>query len=205
MDAIVAPFRKRTQDEWVNSHLTVLVGAIYWFVSESAALGPGEELDEAKMKVNYKAARKAIMGALRGARDHVHIPNPRTRGKKAEITDEQETAFWEGWQDTIKVIDFDHTITEVTNRGWLLSDWYRSIKFLRAAGEDGDEAGDSDEDDSSAAAHVQTVKPDTMLQDKFDYLSERRRADYRKWEAEILRRIELLESGQQGDAMEVDV
>lgn len=204
LSAIITPFRKRTQDEWVDSHLTVLVGAIYWYVSESAALSPGEEmLDE--VPVGYKGARKEILVALRGARDQVHIPATTTRGKKAEITQEQEAAFWEGWQVTIKAADFDETITEVMSRGWLKSDWYRSIDLPRDAVEGGDEVDDDlDGNPASAATNVQTTRPDTMLQDKFDYLSERRRADYRRWEAGILRRIELLESGEAVDAMQVD-
>lgn len=203
MDAIIAPFRKRTEDEWVNAHLTMLVGAIYWFVSESAALAPGEEMGEASQAA-YKGVRKSILVALRGARDGVQIPNPTVRGKQAEITEEQEAAFWEGWQNTIKAADFDQAITEISTRDWLKSDWYRSIEVIRNRAEGDEEVEENDEEQAFAAVHVQTVKPDTMLQEKFDYLSERRRADYREWEAGILHRIELLESGQEEDDMEVD-
>lgn len=202
--AIVTPFGERTEDEWVHTHLTTLVGAIYWYVSRSAALAPGEEMTDENFDVGYKSARKGILGALRRAKLDVQIPNPVTRGKKAETTDEQEDAFWEGWQNTIKVADFDEAMTEITNRGWLESDWYRSIEYLRDKAEgDDEELDDLDANPRSAPANVQTTRPDTMLQDKFDYLSERKRAEYRRWEASILRRIEFLERGQQGDAMEL--
>lgn len=204
LDTIIAPYRKRTEDEWVNGHLTALVGAIYWFVSQSAALAPGEEMTPETSRIGYKSARKEILGALRAAKKTIQIPATTMRGKKAEVTEDQEAAFWAGWQEGIKVGDFDQAITEVTNRGWLNSDWYRSIEFLRDQAE-GDERGVSaDEDPTSGAGTVQITRADTMLQDKFDYLSDRRRADYRKWKADILNRIKLLESGQGSDAMDLD-
>lgn len=203
LDAIIAPYRKRTQDEWVNSHLTVLLGAIYWFVSQSAALAPGEEMTPETSQAGYKSARKEILGALRSARNDIDVPAPTTRGKKMEVTEDQEAAFWAGWQASIKVADFDQAITEVTNRGWLNSDWYRSIEFLRDKAE-GEHQGESvDEAQADLASTVQITRADTMLQDKFDYLNDRRRAEYRIWEADILRRIDLLESGHNSDAMEI--
>lgn len=204
LDAIITPYRKRTQDEWVNAHLTALVGAIYWFVSQSAALAPGEEMTPETSQIGYKSARREILGTLRGARNDVQLPAQTIRGKKAEVTEDQEAAFWDGWQEPIKVADFDQAITEVTNRGWLNSDWYRSIEFLRDKAEGDDQGDNVDEAQADPAATVQITRADTMLQDKFDYLSDRRRADYRIWEADILRRIELLENSRIGDAMEID-
>lgn len=204
LDAIVAPYRNRTQDEWVNAHLTALVGAIYLYVSLSAALAPGEEMTADFFRLGYKSARKEILGALRGARINIQVPTTTTRGKKAEATEDEEASFWAGWQESIKMADFDQVIQEVANREWLNSDWYRSIDFLRDQAERDDEDVDAGETPASTAATVQITRADTMLQDKFDYLSDRRRADYRKWEAEILRRIELLETGQRPDAMVID-
>lgn len=203
LGSIIAPYDKRTSDEWVNGHLTILVGAIYWFVSESARLAPGEEMTAETSRARYTSMRKEIMGALRGARNEVEVSSD-TRGRKAKLTEEGELTFWRGWQDTIKVANFDEAITEVTNKGWLNSDWYRSIDFLREKADGGDKDDDTlGQDSTSAAANVQIAKADTMFQDKFDYLSERRRADYRQWKASILRRIELLERGQGKDAMDV--
>ncbi|KAJ4414561.1 hypothetical protein N0V82_007856 [Gnomoniopsis sp. IMI 355080] len=204
LDAIIAPYRNRTQDEWVNAHLTALVGAIYLYVSQSAALAPGEKMTTESFQVGYKSARKEILAALRVARNDIQVPTTITRGKKAEVTEDEETAFWAGWQESIKVADFDQAVQEVANRDWLSSDWYRSIDFLRDQAEHDDEGVDAGETPTSAAATVQIMRADMMLQDKFDYLSDRRRADYRKWEADILRRIELLESDQRPDVMDID-
>lgn len=201
LESIIAPYRKRTRDEWVNSHLSTLLGAIYWFVSEEARLAPGEEMTAETSRARYKIVRKELLAALRDARAQVKIPAS-ARSRKAEPTEEEEAAFWDGWQQTIKAADLDGAITEVTNKGWLDSDWFRSIEFLRNRVEDGGiEENDLDENHTNAAALVQITKADTMLQDKFDYLSERRRAEYRQWKADMLRRIDLLESR---DAMDTE-
>lgn len=193
LESIIAPYRKRTRDEWVNSHLSTLLGAIYWFVSEEARLAPGEEMTAETSRARYKTVRKELLAALREARAEVKIPAP-ARGRRVEPTEEQKVVFWDGWQETIKAADMDVAITEVTNKGWLNSDWYRSIEYLKdKAGGDETNEGDPDETQVNPAAIVQITKADTMLQDKFDYLSERRRAEYRQWKADILRRIDDLE------------
>lgn len=200
LESIIAPYRQRTQDEWINRHLPTLLGAIYWFVSEEARLAPGEEMTAATSRTRYKTVRKDLLAALREARAEVKIPAS-ARGKKSEPTEEQEAAFWDGWQDTIKAADLDEAITEVTKRGWLDSDWYRSIEYLKGkAGGAETQEHDPDENQVAAATTVQIAKADTMLQEKFDYLSERRRTEYRQWKADILRRIDLLE---RKDAMDL--
>lgn len=200
LESIIAPYRKRTRDEWVNSNLSTLLGAIYWFVSEEARLAPGEEMTAEVSRARYKTVRKELLAALRSSRAKVRTAAP-ARGRRTEPTEEQETAFWDGWQDTIKAADLDKAITEVTNKGWLDSDWYRSIEHLRnKTGGGGAEEGGLHEDQADVAAIVRITKADTMLQDKFDYLSERRRAEYRQWKADMLKRIDLLE---RGDAMDL--
>ncbi|PSR82313.1 origin recognition complex, subunit 6 [Coniella lustricola] len=194
LDTIIAPYGERTKDEWVNSHLLALLGAIYWLVSESAALAPGEELRAETSRARYKSMRKEILTTLRAARDEISVPA--SVSMTTTETAEQDAAFWEGWQSALKAAELDDAITQVASRGWLDSDWYRSIDFLRDKA--GDANGDADADDlgedmASAAASVQITKADSMLQDKFDYLSERRRASYRQWKTDILRRIEKME------------
>lgn len=205
LESIITPYHRRTKDEWVNSHLTSLVAAIYWLVSESARLSPGEEMTPENSQARYKSLRKQMLAALRRARVEVEIPGT-TRAKKGQVPEAEELIFWDGWQESTKAANLDEAITEVSNRGWLNSDWYRSIEFLRDKTGEGKDGADGDygEDEMVAAAVVQITKADTMLQDKFDYLSERRRADYRQWKAGILRRIELLERSGGQDAMEVE-
>lgn len=204
LEFIVAPYRRRTEDEWINGHLAPLVAAIYWYVSISASLAPGEEMTAKNSKSRYTSTRKEVLGSLRRARDEVKVST--TRGPKGEVTEQGEIAFWQGWQDAIKAADIDEAVTEVANRGWLNSDWYRSIEYLREKGneEDGEPEDGVGEEVTTMAAAVQIRKADTMLQDKFNYLSERRRAGYRQWKAGILRRIELLERGQAEEAMQVN-
>lgn len=195
LESIMAPYRTRTRDEWVHSNLSPLVGAIYWFVSEAARLAPGEEMTVEASRARYKTVRKELLAALRDSKSQVKIAAP-AGSRRTEPTEEQETAFWDGWQGTIKAADLDKAITEVTNKGWLDSDWFRSTEYLK----DKTEEGGLHEDQVDVAATVQITKADTMLQDKFDYLSERRRAEYRRWKADILQRIDLLE---RGDAMDL--
>ncbi|KAG6360589.1 hypothetical protein INS49_011651 [Diaporthe citri] len=162
LESIIAPHRRRTDDDWVNGHLTALVAAIYW-------------------------------------RSNL----PRHEGKRSHAaTEEEEAVFWEGWQEGLKAADISEALTVIADRGWLDSDWFRSIDLLRDAEQDAEDVDPSahEEDLTSTAAAVQIRKADTMLQDRFDYLSERRRAEYRHWKAGILRRVEALERAQGREA-----
>lgn len=201
LESIIAPRRRRTDDDWTNGHLTALLAAIYWYVSESAQLAPGENMTTDASRSSLHAMRKHMLGALRSARQEVKPPT--TRGKKGvAATEEEDAVFWEGWQEGLKAADISEALTVVADRGWLDSDWFRSIDILRDADQDAEDVDTSAHHDDliSTAAAVQIRKADTMLQDRFDYLSERRRAEYRHWKAGILRRIEVLELAQGRDA-----
>lgn len=200
LESIIAPHRRRTDDEWVHGNLTALLAAIYWYVSESAQLAPGENMTTDASRSSLNATRNRMLEGLKGARHEVKPPT--TRGKKSLAAAEEEADFWEGWQEGLKAADISEALTVVADRGWLDSDWFRSIDLLRDAEEDADDVGPSPsrEDLISTAAAVQIRKADTMLQDRFDYLSERRRAEYRHWKAGVLRRVEALERAQGTDA-----
>lgn len=137
------------------------------------------------------------MGALKSAREVVKPPV--TRGNKTAAATEEETAvFWDGWVEGLKAADISEAVEEVAVRRWLDSDWFRSIHLLRDAGQV-DPSAHPDELISTAAA-LQIRKADTMLQDRFDFLSERRRVDYKHWKAGILRGLELAERAQARNA-----
>lgn len=201
LESIIAPHRRRTDDDWINGHLTALVAAIYWYVSESAQLAPGEDMTTDASRSSLNSTRKQMLGALKSARQEVKAPT--ARGKRSlAATEEEEAIFWEGWQEGLKAADISEALTVVADRGWLDSDWFRSIDLLRDAEQDAEDVDPSahQEDLTSTAAAVQIRKADTMLQDRFDYLSERRRAEYRHWKAGILRRVEALERAQGREA-----
>lgn len=142
-----------------------------------------------------------MLGALKSARQEVKPPPARGKTSRA-ATEEEEAVYWEGWQESLKAADISEALTVVADRGWLDSDWFRSIDLLRNAEQDAEDMDlGADQDDLTyTAATVQIRKADTMLQDRFDYLSERRRAEYRHWKVGILRRIEALERDQPGEA-----
>ncbi|KAJ0125427.1 hypothetical protein J7T55_006773 [Diaporthe amygdali] len=206
LESIIAPYRRRTDDEWVNGHLTALVAAIYWYVSESAQLAPGENMTTDASRSSLNAMRKQMLVTLRSARGEVRIPN--SQGKKnVVVTEEEEAVLWEGWQDGLKAADISEALTVVADRGWLDSEWFQSIDLLRYAEQNAGGLNPDNNQDAlaSTAEAMQIRKADTMLQDKFDYLSERRRAEYRQWKAGILKRIEALERNQGGDAQGTEV
>jgi origin recognition complex subunit 6 len=61
----------------------------------------------------------------------------------------------------------------------------------RAEEEEEEEANDEGED---ATGVVQISRPDTMFQDRYDYLSERKRKAYAEWKEGVLKRIKELEA-----------
>lgn len=193
LESIIAPHRRRIDDEWINGHLNALVAAIYWYVSESAQLAPGEDMTTDASRSSLNATRKRMLGALKSARQEVKAPTE--RGKTSLATTEEDHVFWEGWQEGLTAADISEALTVVAERGWLDSDWFRSIDLLRDTEQDAEDVDSSAHHDelTATAAAVQIRKADTMLQDRFDYLSERRRAEYTHWKAGILRRIETLE------------
>ncbi|KAL1865172.1 hypothetical protein Daus18300_007298 [Diaporthe australafricana] len=203
LESIIAPHRRRLDDEWVDGNLTALVAAIYWYVSRSAQLAPGEDITRDASRSSLNSMRKQMLGALKSARNEV---KPATaQGKKNAVTTaEEEVLFWEGWQESLKAADLNEALEVVAGRGWLDSDWFRSIDLLRNSEQDAEDLDpEARQDDLTyTVAAVQIRKADTMLQDKFDYLTERKRAEYRQWKTGILRRVEALERAQGEEASE---
>lgn len=203
LESIIAPRPKRLDDEWINGNLAALVAAIYWYVSRSAQLAPGEDMTRDASRSSLNALGKQMLEALNSARNEI---KPSTaRGKKNVVTtEEEEVLFWEGWQESLKMADMNEALEVVAARGWLDSDWFRSIDLLRNSEQDAEDLDpETCQDDlTSTVAAVQIRKADTMLQDKFDYLTERKRAGYRQWKTGILRRAEALERAQGEEASE---
>ncbi|KAH8883426.1 hypothetical protein GQ53DRAFT_752926 [Thozetella sp. PMI_491] len=169
MEQIVVPHGRLTGDEWVKGNLVSLLGALYMYAWRSVSMPP-EGLDEQR----YAHARKQVVEAFRLARSSLSLEN-----------DERGEA-WEGWQD-IKGKDLDATALWISRHGWLESDWAKDLNDLAPLPE-GDIGSVSTE-----LAELQVRKPDTMFQDKVDFLSQRNRREYAAWKEALLHRIEGLE------------
>ncbi|KAK1703895.1 origin recognition complex subunit 6 [Colletotrichum lupini] len=186
MEYVVVPGGLRTRDAWVRENLAALCGAVYFFVAQQVRkLATGEDVD----RENYVPARKQVLELLAKAREEVD----------ARGLDEDEA--WEGWAP-VKSKDFDAAVKEVSERGWLDADWYRSLGDVIEAGHViADSHGRGGDNAGAYKAPVRGA--DTMFLERYDFLSEKKRRDYRIWKESILRRIDLMEK-ENGDAMEVD-
>ncbi|KAH6977097.1 origin recognition complex subunit 6-domain-containing protein [Ilyonectria sp. MPI-CAGE-AT-0026] len=186
MEAIIAPGGRKTDDEWVLQNTTVLFAAIYFFVTmRIRALASGEAID----RDGYVPQRKEILALLTRAR------------KEVTVLGLDDDDAWNGWSKP-KTTEFDDAVAKVNERGWLTGDWYQGITDVvkltqRSQGDDTDMV------DEEAMPTVQIKRADTMFQDKYDFLSETKRADHRVWKDEMLAKIvQLTATG--AAAMELD-
>lgn len=174
MEAIVCPHGRRTEDEWVLSHMTSLLGALYLYVWNAVSMPDG--VDAAR----YVSARKDLVEALQESRHNVYIK------------DFAQDEAWEGWQD-IQAADIDSATMTVNRHGWLESDWALGIQDLIRRGADraAEKAGASRKGNRAQIGPVR--RTDTMLQDKYNYLSEKRRNEYETWKKRMMKEITRLE------------
>lgn len=170
---------------WVSKHVTDLVAAIYFFViMRVRAIASGAGID----REGYVPLRKEILALLSQARNDVIIKDI-----------DQERA-WDGWKE-LKSREFDAAVAHVNDRDWLSGDWYKGIVDVVDSTRGGD-ADLTDEGGEDSGAQVPARRADTMLQEKYDFISEARRSDYTAWKNDALSRINqaLATNG----AMEVD-
>ncbi|KAL8903096.1 MAG: hypothetical protein Q9207_004145 [Kuettlingeria erythrocarpa] len=109
----------------------------------------------------------------------------------------------------------DSWMREISNNRWTDMDWFENIGEgaglaidpIRTESDDGLGRSDFDEDEDLVIGRNESnrykaerpfLQPGlgTMMQDRVDYLSEEKRADYRQWKKNILARIERLEQTQ---------
>ncbi|KAK5656236.1 hypothetical protein OQA88_4997 [Cercophora sp. LCS_1] len=185
VESVVAPQGKRVEDEWVNGNFSAMLGTLILFVWKGVAFN-GVDMDAAKMgKLRGKVVR-----LLQKARE------------------EAEVGGWEGWED-VKARELDAAVLHAKRQGWLEMNWVEGIEDLVAVGEKG---GESEEEAGGEDEKVlgQVRRADTMLQERYDYLSEMRREEYQVWKEGIMKRIKVLEKApakgnrKDEDAMDVD-
>ena len=174
MESILIPHGRKSSDEWVNDNLTALVGAIYFYVSERAQWkSDHDQVDLSR----YQAVRKEIIKTLEQAKE------------SATFKGSDEENAWVGWH-SIRPRNLDKAVMEVNKRGWLQSDWYQGMQDIIAP-VDGNGVDDEDEDNDGVeqTQSLEVRRADSMFQDRYDLLSQRRKDDFKVWKAEILRRI----------------
>ncbi|PNH39854.1 hypothetical protein VD0004_g7067 [Verticillium dahliae] len=205
MERAVVPGGRRTRDPWVLANLTGLVAALYFFVVQQLrVLRTGEPITEE----NYLPVRAEVLALLARARQELVVGGG---------LDEDDA--WEGWR-AVRRRDFIAVTDEVTRRAFLQEDWYVGIRDLFASGAFDADEDEADMHEAGAEAQAQAQargdeegagrltkltirRADTMFQDRYDYLSETRRLDYRLWKEGLLQRIEQAESTAP-DGMDVD-
>lgn len=186
MDAITVQEGKPTNDEWVNENYAALFAAVfYWTFARVMAITSGQNI----VRQPTLQRRREILSLMTNARKTVEVP----------ATGDGDP--WEGWAD-LKPKDINNAVAMVEERSWL-GDWWAGIEdVIRSA--DWDAAEVPDPDETELVAPIRIRRADTMFQDKYDYLSEARQAEYRAWKADILARLAQRNENSNDNAMDID-
>ncbi|ODA80995.1 hypothetical protein RJ55_03955 [Drechmeria coniospora] len=170
IESIVAPGGQRTEDVWVCKHIVELVATIYLFVMMRVrAVTSGGAID----RESYVPMRKEIISCLTRARGDV-IRNGSTN-----------VDVWDGWKD-VKTREFDAAVAHINGTDWLAGDWYKGIDDIVSSTREVEFPDEPVEDLSGSAS---ARRADSMLQEKYDFLSDARRADYDSWKEKMLFKI----------------
>lgn len=202
----VFPQGRLTEDAWVLEHVADLVAALYFFVVMRAQ---SVTLDVEIDREGYVPLRKEILTLL--SRAHQHLPHVAQQQQQQDNDDDDDNdgkdknddkAWNKGWR-VVKSRDFDAAVAKVNESDWLAGDWYDGIVDAVTAmhadkTRDAVRSGgiDDDDDDHDAGGILETSSPlptrraDAMLQDRYDYLSDARKADYERWREAMLAKIE---------------
>lgn len=176
MESALLPGGRKTKDEWALQNATALCAAIIFFVAMRVRDVDQEQAIRAEI---YEPTRTEIIGQLSRARQEV------------EIKGVDSDALWEGWVD-VDSSDFDAAVSRVREKHWLEADWYNGITDVLNMGLQQDDEGAADGQEEEDALQAQQQRADTMFQEKYNYLSDSRRADYKTWREATLARISAL-------------
>lgn len=178
---------RRAEDSWVSEHITETLAVILHAVfvqAKALSYTPGEE----ERQDLVVPTRKEILELL-----------GRVRSEVVFIGMEEDGA-WDGFSK-VRVKDFDEAAKYALEQDWFESDWFRSIDdIINPANID--DAGLGEAEDTDMIGMVPGRRVDSMFQDKYDFLSESRRADYKTWKEAQLQRISQLMANT--GAMEID-
>ncbi|KAM7201166.1 Origin recognition complex subunit 6 (ORC6) domain containing protein, partial [Naviculisporaceae sp. PSN 640] len=207
VESVVAPDGVITEDPWIRNNLVPLLGALYLYVWRPVTW-PNRDLKEEE----YVRFRKDLTAALNNAPKTVSVKSTSsstatsssgTPSKRKRPGSEAEEESWKGWR-TVTIKEMDDATTYIRRHGWLELNWAKGIDDLVSQVLDGGREGEEDPqwvdgedgDDAVLQAPLHVRRPDTMLQDRYDYLSERKLNEYKVWKKGILARIKELEKAE---------
>ncbi|KAK4204709.1 origin recognition complex, subunit 6 [Triangularia verruculosa] len=174
VESIVCPQGKLTEDEWVMINLVSLLGALYLFVWRGVTF-PGQDLNQSA----YIKFRKQLVTVLNKARHEVEV----------NVKNDDTEKAWEGWYD-VKLKDLDTAALVINRHGWLDLDWAKGVEDLVQM--NNQRELDDQEDAEREARHAEPVqlrRADTMFQERYDFLTDRKRKAYAEWKDGIMKRI----------------
>ncbi|KAK3898617.1 origin recognition complex subunit 6 [Staphylotrichum tortipilum] len=165
-------------DAFAQSNRAAVLGALLLFVWRGVTW-PGDTPVDRERYVQF---RRDVAGALGRARREV------------------EGVEWEGWGEAQGVAprELDAAAVRGGRRGWFEMEWVEGVGDLvdrgvgqEERGEDGDGEGNGEKE--VVVGQVRR-RPDTMFQERYDYLGERKRKAYGEWKEGVMKRIRELEA-----------
>ena len=157
-------------DAWVRANQVSVLAALYLFVWRGVTWPAGREVDRER----YVRFRREVAACLGRAREEVDVPGG-----------------WEGWGE-VEVRGFDVAAVRGERRGWFEMGWVAGVGDLVAREEEEEESREGE--DVGSVEVVQVRKGDSMFQERYDYLGERKRKAYGEWREGMLKRIKALEA-----------
>jgi origin recognition complex subunit 6 len=192
--AVLFPHGKRNDAAWLNEDLAGVLCTVFLYVWTSAETL--RDPNRGKMeRSRYAAMRRQVLDAMSRARKHSETdPEGERRAGRGAGMSEKEQGMdgekWAGWKQPSSDA-LDKMMTTLNKVGFLEGDWTTGIADIVREDQD-DEAGEVGEGNAESEdppALVRARKPDTMLQDRYDYISPQRRLEYARWKKGIMERI----------------
>ena len=201
----------RLEARGATAHVLAGVSSVLTLPTPKPEKGEGKEKEKvpALVAAVYILVHTRLIGREISGKEYVALRRGILAGLKALRVDEEVTkkvegeeageAGWKGWAEVMGK-DVDGWLMQLSSRGWVELDWFENIES--GAGVEGPETrdepmddvednGDVDEEDDGEDESIMGLG--TMMQDRVDYLSARKREEYRIWKEGILERLEEIE------------
>ena len=182
--------------------------------------GTGKERIPALLAAVFILARTRLLGVTTDGKEYVGLRKQILNGIRELRTDKElikkvsgiqkGKKGWEGYGEVVGK-DVDAWLMELSAKGWVELDWFGNIESGAGLGlpewvdYDNYEL-QNEEDDEEDEGEETMMGLGTMLQDKVDFLSKRKRDEYKVWKESFMRRLEQAEEAEkkQSTRMEVD-